>query len=198
MNRSITTSGRDSGLPDAGRSQNTGASGSHLIAGAAVPGVLPHLRGTFCTDTTERPLYRRLGKNRPLCLEFSRRGITGVMPRARAAARFASLSYPLSVIAMRGRISGPMSSEVSNCVLSLASPPVRWKSSGLPSRSVLRWILVEKPPRERPNAWRCCPLLRPRPKRGRALSCCRRIGPGVRSGCIRPATGRMPRIRRHG
>jgi hypothetical protein len=104
-----------------------------------------------------RSLYRRLGKKRPRCLEFSRRGMTGVIPRARAAARLAWLSYPLSVIAMRGRMSGPMSSEISNCVLSLASPPVRWKSRGLPSRSVLRWILVEKPPRERPNAWRCCP-----------------------------------------
>ena len=72
-----------------------------------------------------RSLYRRLGKKRPRCLEFSRRGITGVMPRARAARRFASLSYPLSVIAMRGRTSGPMSSDVSNCVLSLASPGVR-------------------------------------------------------------------------
>jgi hypothetical protein len=80
------------------------------------------------------------------------------MPRASAAARLAWLSYPLSVIAMRGRMSGPMSSDVSNCVLSLTSPPVRWKSRGLPSRSVLRWILVEKPPRERPSAWRCCPF----------------------------------------
>ena len=79
---------------------------------------------------------------------------------------------------MRGWMSGPIWSDVSNCVLSLAAPPVRWKSRGLPSRSVLRWILVEKPPRERPNAWRCCPLLRRRPKRGRAPSCCRRTGPG--------------------
>src|SRR2546421_10408956 len=68
--------------------------------------------------------------------------MTGVMPRASAAARLAWLSYPLSVIAMRGRMFGPMSSDVSNWVLSLASPPVRWKSRGLPSRSVLRWILV--------------------------------------------------------
>jgi hypothetical protein len=29
---------------------------------------------------------------------------------------------------MRGLMSGPMSSDVSNCVLSLASPGVRWKS----------------------------------------------------------------------
>ena len=40
-----------------------------------------------------RSLYRRLGKKRPRCLEFSRRGITGVMPRASAATRLASLSY---------------------------------------------------------------------------------------------------------
>ncbi len=72
-----------------------------------------------------RSLYKRLGKKRPLCFEFSRRGITGVMPRARAAARLAWLSYPLSVIAMRGRISGPMSIDVSNSVLSLTCPPVR-------------------------------------------------------------------------
>jgi hypothetical protein len=45
------------------------------------------------------------------------------MPRARADTRFATLSYPLSVTAMRGRMSGPMSSDVSNWVLSLASPP---------------------------------------------------------------------------
>ena len=63
------------------------------------------------------------------------------MPRAMAATRFASLSYPLSVTAMRGRMSGPMSRDVSNCVLSLTSPRVRWKSRGRPSRSVLRWIL---------------------------------------------------------
>ena len=37
-------------------------------------------------------LYSRFGKKRPRCLEFSRREITGAMPRARAATRFASLS----------------------------------------------------------------------------------------------------------
>ena len=59
---------------------------------------------------------------------------------------------PLSVMAARGKISGPMSSRSSKLRLSLASPPVRWKASGKPSRSTLRWILVEKPPRERPSA----------------------------------------------
>src|SRR4051794_1153843 len=85
------------------------------------------------------------------------------MPRTSAAARLVWLSYPLSVIATRGRMSGPISSDVSNSVLSLASPPVRWKSRGLPSRSVLRWIFVEKPPRERPNDWCCCPCILPLP-----------------------------------
>jgi hypothetical protein len=99
-----------------------------------------------------RSLYSFFGKKRPRSLEFSLRGMTGVTPRARAASRLGRLSYPLSVIATRGVMSGPRSSEISNCVVSLTSPPVRWKSSGLPSRSVLRWIFVEKPPRERPSA----------------------------------------------
>ena len=57
-----------------------------------------------------------------------------MIPLARAAARFEALSYPLSVMAMRGQISGPMSNDISNCMLSLTSPPVRWKSRGWPSR----------------------------------------------------------------
>jgi 3-hydroxyacyl-CoA dehydrogenase, NAD binding domain len=32
-------------------------------------------------------------------------------------------------------------------VQSLAAPPVRWKAIGKPSKSVLRWILQENPPR---------------------------------------------------
>src|SRR3954471_24719030 len=55
-------------------------------------------------------------------------------------------------------MSGPRSSRVSKLRLSLASPPVRWKARGSPSRSHLRWILVENPPRERPSAWPLCPL----------------------------------------
>ncbi len=74
------------------------------------------------------------------------------MVRARQAARLAFESYPLSVIAARGVISGPMSSEVTSCVQSLTSPAVRWKAMGRPSKSVLRWILHENPPRERPSA----------------------------------------------
>lgn len=78
--------------------------------------------------------------------------MTGQTPRSRAACRLAFASLPLSATTARGVTSGPMSSRVSNWRLSLASPPVRWKSSGRPSRSHFRWILVPKPPRERPSA----------------------------------------------
>jgi hypothetical protein len=83
------------------------------------------------------------------------------MPRLRAASRLALAPQPLSVITARGLMSGPMPSRVSNWRLSLASPLVRWKSSGRPSKSVFRWILVENPPRERPRAWPSCPPLAP-------------------------------------
>ena len=72
-----------------------------------------------------RSLQSFFGNNRPRSLEFSLRGMTGVIPRVRAASRLERLSYPLSVIATRGRISGPRSREVSHCVVSLPSPPVR-------------------------------------------------------------------------
>src|ERR1700687_3250905 len=55
-------------------------------------------------------------------------------------------------------MSGRMASRISKLRLSLASPPVRWKAIGKPSKSVFRWILVENPPRERPRAWPSCPL----------------------------------------
>src|SRR3977135_1682266 len=55
-------------------------------------------------------------------------------------------------------MSGPMSSRISKLRLSLASPPVRWKASGRPSKSNFRWILLENPPRERPRARPSCPL----------------------------------------
>src|SRR3954452_11753900 len=56
-------------------------------------------------------------------------------------------------------MSGPRSSRIEKCRLSLACPGVRSKAIGRPPKSVLRWILVEKPPRERPRAWPFCPLL---------------------------------------
>ena len=99
-----------------------------------------------------RVRYRIFGKNLGFFLTFERYGITGAIPRARQAARFAFESYPLSVNAARGLISGPMPSEHINCVLSLTSPPVRWNAIGRPLKSVLRWILHENPPLERPSA----------------------------------------------
>src|SRR4051794_36801290 len=77
--------------------------------------------------------------------------MTGQMPRDRAASRLALLSYPLSPTTARGVMSGPRSSRIEKCRLSLACPGVRSKAIGRPPKSVLRWILVEKPPRERPN-----------------------------------------------
>src|SRR4029077_10761542 len=61
-------------------------------------------------------------------------------------------------MAARGAMSGPRSRRIGKCRLSLACPGVRSKAMGRPPKSVLRWILVEKPPRERPRAWPCCPL----------------------------------------
>lgn len=74
------------------------------------------------------------------------------MPRALAAARLALLEYPLSAMAARGDMSGPMSSRVSKCVQSEASPPVRSKAMISPEASDFAWIFVVKPPRERPSA----------------------------------------------
>ena len=67
-------------------------------------------------------------------------------------------SYPLSPMAARGRMSGPASSRIGHCGLSLASPPVSSNASGRSWKSVFRWILVEKPPLERPSAWPDCPM----------------------------------------
>jgi hypothetical protein len=52
-------------------------------------------------------------------------GMTGQMPRLRAPSRLALASYPLSVMAARGAMSGPRSRRISKLRLSLASPPVK-------------------------------------------------------------------------
>ena len=103
-------------------------------------------------STRARVLYSSFGKNFGLLLLLERYGIIGTIPRSRQATRLAFESYPLSVIAARGLMSGPMSSDVFSCVLSLTSPPVKWKAIGRPLKSVLTWILHENPPRERPSA----------------------------------------------
>lgn len=92
------------------------------------------------------------GKKPGLAFSLVLFGMTGMMPRDRAASRLALLAYPLSPTAARGSTSGPSPSRIEKCGASPFSPPVRSKARGLPSKSVFRWILVEKPPRERPSA----------------------------------------------
>ena len=109
------------------------------------------------------------------------------MPRALAIARFALLEYPLSPIAARGTMSGPMSSNVWKCVQSEACPPVRSKAIRAPQPSALAWILVVNPPRDRPRAWPFCPLL-PQPlTHGRAQSWNQTSGSDAQTGSSMPA-----------
>ena len=42
---------------------------------------------------------------------------------------------------------------VSAWLMSWTCPPVRLSASGLPKASTITWILVVRPPRERPMAW---------------------------------------------
>src|SRR5579859_6598465 len=131
-----------------------------LTIASKLAAVFSHLKATrlkrFNLPTAcsilARVLYRSLGKYFGFSLTFARYGITGAIPRLRQAARFAFESYPLSIRAAGGRTSGPIPSEHINCVLSLTSPPVRWNAIGRPLRSVLRWILHENPPLDRPSA----------------------------------------------
>jgi hypothetical protein len=102
-------------------------------------------------STRARVPYSSFGKNFVLLLLLERYGITVTIPRSRQASRFAFESYSRSVIAARGLMSGQMSSDVFSCALSLTSPPVGWKAIGRPAKSVLRWILHENPPRDRPR-----------------------------------------------
>src|SRR5829696_3190148 len=87
-------------------------------------------------------------------------GITAPMWRRRRSAREGWPAKALSPATRRGRRRGrprlrrtvPVSSKAGRAVLSWRSPPVRWKVTGLPCPSARTWILVEKPPRERPRA----------------------------------------------
>jgi hypothetical protein len=72
-----------------------------------------------------RVRYRVMGKCFGLALAFDRYGMIGTVPCWRAAARFVSASYPLSVITPRGTMSGPIPSRTLNCRLSLAWLAVR-------------------------------------------------------------------------
>src|SRR4051794_18128121 len=82
------------------------------------------------------------------------------MRRHRKCSRAGRPAKALSPTTRRGRRRGrprlrriaPASRSAGRATLSWRSPPVRWKVTGLPCPSALTWILVEKPPRERPNA----------------------------------------------
>jgi hypothetical protein len=58
---------------------------------------------------------------------------------------------PLSPSTALGVMSGPISSRMSKLRLSLASPPVRWKASGNPSKSVLQVDFGGKPAARAPE-----------------------------------------------
>lgn len=77
------------------------------------------------------------------------------------------LLYALSVASRSGlrrgrprprRLIQPVPISVANALLSWNSPPVTVKITGLPRPSARMWILVEKPPRERPSASPSIPL----------------------------------------
>src|SRR5918912_514454 len=88
-------------------------------------------------------------------------GITAPRRRERRCCRAGFPAKALSPTTRRGRRRGrpprlrrtaPASSSAGRATLSWRSPPVRWKVTGLPQPSARTWILVEKPPRERPSA----------------------------------------------
>src|SRR4051794_3141683 len=71
-------------------------------------------------DAGTSPIERLREERRPSLGRDDLTGITGQMPRSRAATRLPLLSYPLSPTAARGVMSGPRSSRISNCGLSPA------------------------------------------------------------------------------
>lgn len=89
-------------------------------------------------------------------------GITGCTPSASKYSSIQSARYPISPAREIGhamRLLFPPTNSVSaatssssSTVDSCAWPAVRWKCNGIPLASQRRWIFVEKPPRERPNA----------------------------------------------
>jgi|GEM_PF-6609456 len=94
---------------------------------------------------------------------FSRDGMTGLIPRSSRYSSIQSARYPLSPASATGHATGsPLwsassssapSSSWSRTVDSWVWPGVKQKCKGWPTPSQSRWILVDNPPRERPNAW---------------------------------------------
>jgi len=94
---------------------------------------------------------------------FSFEGMTGVISRSSKYSSIQSARYPLSPPRANGqairspysstRCSSAVMSKSSTTVDSCACPAVKWNPRGRPFPSQRMWIFVEKPPRERPNAW---------------------------------------------
>lgn len=82
-------------------------------------------------------------------------GMIGQMARARRPVGQAVITFVAH--GGTGRDLRPEVEENGELGLSLACPGVRSKATSKPRQSGLRWILVEKLPRERPSAWPSCP-----------------------------------------
>jgi hypothetical protein len=83
-------------------------------------------------------------------------GITATAPMSWISSRNLSASNPLSTITCSVLMSWRSSCAL---VISWHCPPVSNNRSGLPSASTRAWILVVRPPRERPRAyWSKSPL----------------------------------------
>ncbi len=112
------------------------------------------------------------------------------------------------------RQAGRRSSSSAPALQSATCPPVRRKARGRQKWSVSAWIVVVRPPRERPRAWLCSPFSSCRaavrfhgggidqPLRRRAASLCKRLEqrdpdplgqPNARSGCRASSSARRPR-----
>ena len=133
---------------------------------------------------TLRKCLRRLKNTSTRCLSpyicrsydlgfflFEQCRITATLPRSSTISTKALLSYPLSVMT-NCVLTGHPSRRSGAAALSAMFPPVKRMRRGLPRASTTAWILVEKPPRERPSACFCCPLLPPPHVDGRVSPCC--------------------------
>ena len=83
-------------------------------------------------------------------LRFDLGGITASIPIASINSTNLLESYPLSAITYSP--SNP-AINLSDCVISFLSPPVRMNRNGLPRLSTVTWIFALNPPLLFPRAW---------------------------------------------
>ena len=115
------------------------------------------------TTLRDRYVSRSNSTGRASRSSFAFDGMTGVTPNSIRYTSIQSARYPLSQLIATGHAIGSPapsrnwasapSSTTSKTVDSCDWPGVRWKCNGCPTPSHRIWIFVEKPPRERPNAW---------------------------------------------